>query len=302
VESRYVWYGFLGIGTYLGLITAKQKYLDGMYRVIGPFDHSNTIPAYVNLIMPTLFIWGLSDRSFRLRETVLSLFISLGLVFAVFATQSRAGLVLSTGLLLGMLTLAGIRIQTGRVYLTGIVIMILMIGGGIKASDTIINRFLNAPKTSEEARNEFNVAARKMAVDHVFGVGLNNFSKVLTENERYNSHIRVMASEKQSGVVHHFYLLTAAEMGMPALLIFLLIIFRFTIMFLRMGWKNRSTGGMLLLGLAAGAIALHLTGFLEWVLRITPVSYQFVITSGFGVALVHNLKNDSKENEPSLQP
>lgn len=302
VDRKYVWYGFLGIGMYIGFITVKQKYLDGMYRVHGPFDHSNTIPAYVNLIMPSLFIWGLSEKKFSSRETTLSVLASLGLIFAVLATQSRAGLVLSTLCLLSMLFLAGVRVKSGRVYITGIIIIFLMIGGGLKASDTIINRFLNAPKESEEARDEFNLAAKKMAGDHLFGVGLNNFSKVLTENEKYNAHIVVMATEEQAGVVHHFYLLTSAEMGYPTLFVYVLIILRFMGSFLRTGRKYRSTEGLLLIGITAGAVSLHLTGFLEWVLRISPVSYQFIITSGFGVALVYELKQGKNKKSEETPP
>jgi hypothetical protein len=152
--------------------------------------------------------------------------------------------------------------------------------GGAMAAKTVINRFQTAPKESEAAREEFNTAARMMLADHFFGVGLNNFSEVLSKEQRYREHIVVMKAEEQAGVAHHIYLLTAAEMGRIGLAAYLVIIFSFMWMALWGALRGRSVENGLLWGLFLGAGALHLVGLKEWALRVTPPTYMFAITSG----------------------
>ena len=178
--------------------------------------------------------------------------------------------------------------------MTSLILAIMAIGG-LKAADSIMYRFQNAPKSSEEARVEFNHAAHIMADDHVLGVGLNNFSYVLTVESRYNSHIRVMENEEQAGVCHHIYWLTAAEMGYGGLGLFLVLIGRFLWRAGRGALRNRSFEDVLLVGSMMGFCTLHASGFLEWAFRITPVMYQFAIASAFSVALV-DLRNRRQHN------
>jgi O-antigen ligase len=135
------------------------------------------------------------------------------------------------------------------------------------------------------ARDEFNIAADKMAHDNIFGVGLNNFSHVLTITPKYNEHIEVMKNEEQAGVAHHIYLLTAAEMGYAGLLVFLVIIARFVFIAFRFFRSSKSIEGSLAFGIGLGFCALHASGFLEWALRITPVTYMFTIICGVLVSI-----------------
>jgi O-antigen ligase len=166
-----------------------------------------------------------------------------------------------------------------------------MLGGAARAAGSFIQRIQSAPKESAGAREEFDYAAALMARDHpVFGVGLNNFSYVLTTTPKYNEHIRIMADEKQAGVAHHIYRLVWAETGAAGLLVFVAIILRFWWLAGRAGWHARSLEEILLVGLCLGATTLHLSGFLEWVFRITPVSYMFFVTSAVTVGLAEALR------------
>ncbi len=285
VNLKYIRYAMVCIGVLITIIALKQKYVDGLYRIYGPFDHSNTIPLYLNLIMPVLLAWGLADKHLKKWQAVLSIGSALGMVFTVVATSSRAGQALAAGGLLGTLVMANFRAKSVRVAAISVILLLAIAAGGIKAADTIIYRMKHAPKSSEEARDEFNIAARKMARDNPFGVGLNNFSHVLTVTPAYNEHIQVMKNEEQAGVAHHIYLLTAAEMGYPGLAVFVIIITRFALLALRGFWRSRSLEGLLLFGFFLGFCALHVSGFFEWALRITPVTYNFAIVSGISVAL-----------------
>jgi len=162
--------------------------------------------------------------------------------------------------------------------------------------DTVIDRFLNAPKTSEEARNEFEVAAIMMADDNKFGVGLNQYSQVLTVTKKYREHISVMRYETQAGVAHHIYLLTAAEMGYWGMyyLILIMVLFIFSMIWNGLSWKTIEQ--RLLLALVVGLTAVFAIGMFEWVLRQSTVLYQLVVAASFGQALITKVKSD-KERE-----
>ena len=285
VAPKYFMQGVLAIAVLMTFLAVKQKYLDGYYRIPGPFDHSNTIPIFLMQVLPLSLLWGLCNRSLGRLQAIGWLVATLGMTFAIAATQSRAGLAVVGLSLLSCLLLANRRSPSRRVVLSSAFIALLCLAGAAKAADTVLERFRSAPKASEEARHEFNLAAEMMAHDRFTGVGLNNFSYVLTKETCYNSHIVVMANEEQSGVAHHIYLLTAAETGWFGLALSVVVLGRFWILAFAQGWKGRSLSSTLLFGIAAGLAAVHLLGFLEWALRISPVCYQLPLVSAFAVAL-----------------
>lgn len=285
VRPVAVWYGMAGIAGLMTVLAVKEKYLDGLYRINGPFDHSNSIPLFVNLILPVLLFWSLTGTGLPRRLASFATLASLGLAFAVVATMSRAGIALMGLGVAGALVLANRRAASRRVLATTALVAIAVLVGGGMAADSLLDRVRNAPESSEEARDEFNHAAGLMLDDHPFGVGLNQFSHVLTTVPRYRDNLVVMANEEQGGVAHHIYRLTAAEMGWPGLLLFLVITGRFLWLALRRGWRLRTLEGSLLACLGIGFVTLHLSGFLEWGFRITPIFYLFLVMSGFAVAV-----------------
>jgi hypothetical protein len=303
VDRRYVWLGFMAVAAYVTLLALEQKYLFGIYRIRGPFDHSNTVPMYLNMTLPLLMVWGVCDPRLGKVPALASMGAALGMVFCVLATQSRFGLVLSGACLAGAMGYANWRHRGSRTTLiTAVMVMGVLVGGAMAAS-TVINRFKTAPKESEEAREEFNAAARMMLADKFFGVGLNNFSEVLSNEQRYREHIVVMKHEEQAGVAHHIYLLTAAEMGRIGLVVYLAVIFRFMWMALWGALTGRSVENGLLFGLFLGAAALHLVGLKEWALRITPPTYMFAVTSGLIAAwsLQNRAARRAKRRAPALR-
>lgn len=286
--------GLLGVAAVVTFLALKQKYLHGIYRIHGPFDHSNTVPLYANLVLPVLLLWGLADRRLSALQAVASVGAALGLVFAVAATFSRAGTALALAVMLGVLGLTNLRARGARVRLTTVVVGLALLAGGAKAADSFIKRFQNAPKSSEEARHEFNHAAELMSGDRLLGVGLNNFSRALTVDGRYNRHIRVMADEAQGGVCHHIWWLTAAETGWLGLLLFAAALAQWCLIALRRAWPLRSLEQLLLAAALLGMLALHTSGFLEWALRITPVSYQLVVVAGLVCGCAHRVATERR--------
>ena len=283
-HRRYVWLGYAGAASVIGVLAVYQKYLLGIYRVPGPFDHSNTIPLYANLILPVLLIWALCDRELPLWKCVASIVLSLGLMFAVICTFSRLGIALAAGCFLGAVLWANLRSSSVRVRTATLALGLVALAGLVRVAGPIVNRIQTAPPTSEEARDEFNYAAQLMLRDHPFGVGLNNFSYVLTTHTEYREHFEAMKNEEQAGVCHHIYWLTAAETGYLGLALYLALIIRFCWSALRGSWRNRSIYGALLFGVFLGLGALQASGFFEWAFRVTPVMQLFAIQAAVAVA------------------
>jgi O-antigen ligase len=144
----------------------------------------------------------------------------------------------------------------------------------IKAGHTITERFEGAPEQSAESRRGYEKAAGLILEDYPIGIGLNQFSLVLSAGgyaDRTN-----LAHDDRSAIVHNIYWLTAAETGYLGLAAFVGLLL--TTLWLAFWHGLRARGdvrGDVLLGLGAGLVALYLQGFLEWGLRTTQLSYLF---------------------------
>jgi hypothetical protein len=194
-------------------------------------------------------------------------------------------------------------VRTSRIRLATIFLILAMLVGTLFVIDTVIYRFLNAPESSEQARNEFEVAAIMMADDYSIGVGLNQYSEVLTMQDKYREHFAAMKYEEEGGVAHHIYLLTAAEMGWFGMYFFIAIIGLLTGTMIISGFPMRTLEQRLLMALAIGFFVLFAIGLYEWVLRQSPVLYQFTIAAGLGQALVARVKEarHKPENNHEVQ-
>ncbi len=292
-----LWRGLVLIGVFLTVMVLHQKYVLGLYRVHGPFDHSNTIPPYVNLILPVLLVWGIADRELGIRRAWISGLAVMGMTLAVVATMSRAGMLLAVVGILGALVVAGRGRTMWRTGIATAVVMVALGAGGFKASDSIVDRFIHAPESSGDARDELNAVADHMVRDHPLGgVGLNNFSYVLTNTAKYSDHLDVLAAEEEAGVAHNIYRLTAAEMGYPGLILLVVIMVRFAGVAAWHGRRRRDLADLLLLACFLGLATQMASGFLEWTFRTTPVLYLFAIVSGLTVAL-----REGRRDRPSYR-
>lgn len=136
------------------------------------------------------------------------------------------------------------------------------------------------------AREEFNRAAVQMANDNPNGVGLNQFSGVLTNNPVYHRGLTVMGNETVAGVCHEVYLLTAAETGWIGMYLFILMIVG---LLARQGWgafRNRGPDSVMIFGFFIGGFMLALSGLLEWVFKTNPILNVYMVMSGFSVGYI----------------
>jgi len=270
----------------------EQKYMMGIYRATGTFTHPNTLSLYAEMIVPLLLAAVLHKKQ---KPQALFWFAILGGMLCVLSTFSRAGIVILGGAIFMSILLSLWQKQTSRKVLIIVLFCMIGIAGAIKASDSIIERFLKAPKSSEESRNNFNAAAHAMAEEKIFGVGLNNYPYAL-KNTEYAAYINYV--EAEAGVCHHIYWLYAGETGYLGLASFLLFIGSFYLKALRFSVKRRPdlyrAAG---LGILASYTALHLHGFTEWVFRQSAILYLFFTLSAILIVCIEISRGRRKNRQ-----
>lgn len=250
-----------------GLMAFRQKYVFHMVRVVGSQSHPNSLAMICNLAFPVAFALLLSGKGRR----VALITVAIAGLCDIFSL-SRGGMM--------MFVLASAIVFTGS-FLRGmtrrkVTVLALSVVAGIavlaKSADTIINRFVNAPKESEQARVLFNAAAKMMANEHPFGIGINQYSNVL-DHGGYADRLGIAAVDR-NGIAHHIYWLTAAELGYFGLATFLLMLGTVLVVGMRSA-RIPGVRGDVALGLVAGLTVTYLQGTAEWIMRQTTFSYAF---------------------------
>lgn len=303
IPVRAVWRGLIGIAVVVIAQVLQQKYLGGIYRVTAGFDHSNTLAMYLNMISAMLLAFGLTDKTLSTGRALVTIIAALGLLLATVMTFSRAGMALGAFAAMGVLAFANLRSRSMRVAIATVVAFAGITAGAALSLPSIIDRIMEAPPTSAGARDEYNLSAKLMLQANPMGVGINQFSHVMTNNKEYRRHIKVMANEKQAGVCHHVYWLTAAELGWLGLALFMVIIVRFAWRALWYAWRSPGRDGALQAALFLGMVATHASGFLEWVLRITPLFFTYALCAGISVGLAELEKQRrSTLHRPAADP
>lgn len=260
-----------------GLIALQQKYLYGMVRVVGSQSHPNSLAMIVNLVSPVAFALLLSGKG---RWQVVVPVVAFAALCNVFSL-SRGGMMMFTTAMAMVFVLSLMRGVTRRkigVLIAGVAAAAAVLA---KSADTIVDRFLNAPKESEEARHLFNQAAEMMADDHVFGVGINMYSHVLDKGG-YADVLGIYEGDR-SGIAHHIYWLTAAELGYFGLATFILLLAAVWVTAARSG-RLPGVRGDVAIGLVAGLSVTYVQGVAEWIMRQTNFSYVFWLFAALAVS------------------
>lgn len=257
----------LAAGVLWAFAIAMRQKLSGLDRVFGPFPHPNTYAMAVNLVFPVALAIVLAGQG---RLLAVATCIAGGL--AVILTLSRASLVLVAA---GTAVLVVASLRRGFTKRK-----LLIVGGAVAAAvlvlavmaNSIIDRFLNAPAISGEARELFKKAASLMFRDHSMGIGINNFSYVLRHN---NYAARVgLPQVDADGIVHNIYWLTLVEMGVQGLIAYLLMIAAPVWLAVRTAWvAKRTVLGDVVLGLAVGLLVFDVQGATEWASRQSTLLY-----------------------------
>ena len=309
-ELRLMLFALAALVCFEGLLALKQRYMDGINRVPGTIDDSNSLSVYMCMTAPVL-VAAVNSRLPRLLKLLCGAGIALACVGEIL-TISRAG-VITLGAMLGGAALATASYHlTPRKIVVCCVIVLAAAGVTAKSWHTLSERF-ESSTLEEEYGNHHNLGrgyyirvAEAIVDDHWFGIGLNNWSyRVSNEfgprlgyrfvpyrgTDKEPSDIIPPDSnidEAQAAPAHCLAALTAGELGIPGLFLLGLLWIRWFQMSGSFLWRRtpdplRRIG----VGIFFGFGGIFLQSITEWVFRQSPIYYVFHVLLGTLAALYY---------------
>jgi len=144
---------------------------------------------------------------------------------------------------------------------------------------------------SIEHRQMLEVAASLMLQEHPLGIGPNCFISQLLHGG-YGERAGLNWGQRLS-IVHNIYWLTAAEMGYSGVVALVVLFLVPLASALRYGLRTRhDRRGDVLLGLGVGLMVFYAHGFIEWVWRLTEVSYVYFTIIAIVAVLTRQIEDD----------
>ena len=248
-------------------------------RAIGTIGHGNMLAYYFEILIPLMFGVFMVEKRLWLKRWYL-LVIILGLVGMV-TTQSRGGwAAIPVAMPLVFLVLVRHSLFNRKFWIAlflGVVVLMVM---AIPFYPTIERRITGPDYGSAASRGPLNKAAWSLIEQYpVFGVGLNNMSKVFKSYDKTGGSYLFRTS---THVVHNLYLGVWAETGTVGLIAFLAM---FAVTFLVAArtiprappWQQG-----ILIGAAAGLMAHLVHGFVDPGFRII-MSVSMLVYTMFGI-------------------
>ncbi len=252
------------------VFVAMQGYVSGIYRARGTFDHSNTLGMYLNMLLPVIFSCLLNLKT---KGTYLLLAIFGAGAGTVVLTLSRGSWVAMGMAIAIVLPISFIlRVRPQKIAIVSIM-TILSIPPGVVAVQKMIKRIQEAPESSGEARVAFNEVAREMAHNHLFGVGVNNYS--YGTDGPYSAPFG--DGLDKGGLCHNLYFLTTGEMGWIGLAALISILLSTYYHLLKFLLRHRDEGmrTIFVLGWLGGLATLTFQSTLEWAPVQTSLAMMF---------------------------
>jgi hypothetical protein len=316
-EIRIMVFGLACALFYEGILGFKQRYADGMYRVEGTLDHSNSLSIYLLMVTPIMIAAFNSHLPKWLRWFCLGAIGSA--TVGEFLTASRLGIP-AYGVVMTLVTLAVIswKITLRKIAVTGFVLLAVA-AMMIKAGDIILARYQENTLEGEydekggENRGHYLRLAAAIVHDNIFGVGLNNWSywtskkyyRELGISNNYMDYDDIPESLLESEEIydwsghfaapaHNLGAITAGELGIPGLIIFALLWMRWfwvggSFLFPRVPDPMRRIA----VGIFFGMVGVFLQSLTEWVFRQTAVMLTFYLLFG-AMARLYSIKKKEK--------
>ena len=298
---------------YQGFLAFKERYLDGIHRVSGTLDDSNSLSVFFCTTAP-FFVAALNSRIPKWLKLLAAGTIALAGV-AEILTISRAGVIIIAAVLFGA-TLATMTWRiTARKLLTCALVLIGASAVTAKSWHTLKARFAES-NLKQEYGNKKNLGrgyyirvAEAIARDNWLGIGLNNWSFWVSNKygprlgyffvpypgtDREPSTIvppRSNVDMAQAAPAHSLAALTVGELGIPGFVLLTLLWLRWFQMGTSFLW-NRAPDPMRRMGVGiffclAGIFLQSLT---EWVFRHSPIYYVVHIFLGTLASLYYHKK------------
>jgi hypothetical protein len=274
-----------GIGLtalYMSWLAVSSRYLHGVNRVRATLGHPNSLATYMAMLGTFMFAFALQRRQWA--GSLMFGFLTLCASVSVILTISRGGLAgLALGIWLNTIVLLPRYFTVKNIILlsAGILAAVVILA---MALNTLMNRFGSEQDASADLayRGLYNQEGRLMAKDHVFGVGLGNFSAW-----SWAKYAGDVDDELPPGTpAHNNWYLTLGELGVPGVVALAVFWLRFAGLALPFYVRK---GNSLLHALAvASTTALlvdHLQSCLQLGYRQTPMFFMMMTFVGLVVAV-----------------
>ena len=266
---------------YMGYLTLSSRYLYGVNRVKATLGHPNTLATYMAMMGSFCFAFVLFFKS--MLPSLFWGFLTLLSTLGVILTISRGGLAaLIVGVWLTTMVLLPRHLNLKNLAL---ILLSMLTAGAILAAalDTLAGRFVGEQNAADDMayRGKYNDQAKLMARDHLFGVGLGNFSA-----QSWSEYaVRVDPDLPPGTPAHNNWFLTLGELGrlgVAALALFWMRFFYLVLPF----YVRRNQGLLATLALAgcSSIIVNHIQSLLQLGYRQTPLFFMTMIFMGLGIA------------------
>jgi len=302
-ELRILMFALAASVCFEGLLALKQRYLDGINRVPGTIDDSNSLSVFVCMTAPVL-VAAVNSRLPPLLKLMCAAGIAVSCV-AEILTISRAGVIILALMMAGAAAAtASYRVTPRRVAICCCV-AVAVLAVTAKSWDTLRARFEQST-LDQEYGNHHNLGrgyylrvAEAIVQDHWFGIGLNNWSYRVSNEFGPNLGYRFVpyrgtdkepsdiipsgsnVDEAQAAPAHCLAALTVGELGFPGLLLLALLWLRWFQMAGSFLWKRTSDPMRRIgVGIFFGFGGIFLQSLTEWVFRQSPIYYVFHVLLG----------------------
>jgi hypothetical protein len=255
------------------IVVLKMKYVHHIYQVYGTFEHQNSLSTFTTMIGLVFLGVALAPKE---KKSNWFLWVYIFCAFIVQSALSRGSLFTFAFGTVVVVALSLIdRVTKRRIYVTLGLGAVALIGLAFTL-DTITARFHDyGTEESKRTRDMLNEASRAMVRDHPFGVGWNNYGKMINYPNHYGENIDAWQRKNgnpvdplyQKGISESLYYLILAENGYISLVLFIAFYSLFLFMNLRAAWTFRYdfVGGFSI-GMFAGCGVIYLQSLLERVL------------------------------------
>jgi len=306
-----------------GGLAVKHKLILHVDRATGTLDHANSLSMYLCMTGP-LFAAAVNSafpRYLRMFSTVCIGLATIGSVLTI----SRAGIPIFAMVMLGATLLCMTwKITPKKVLGTaGIVFgsaaLVAVCWNSLKErfEDHDLGKEMDTKQF--ENRGQYFGIAQEILKDHFLGVGLNNWSYHVskTYGERvgspyedyddippsvlYSAEIYDWAA-KYAPPAHNLGVITVGELGIPGLMIFALLWFRWFTMGARFLWsRTRDPMYRVGSGIFFCTWGIFLQSLTEWVYRQTAILLTFHVLLGALASLIYFRKHQYAEVEQGEQ-
>jgi hypothetical protein len=300
----------------------KQRYVDGIYRVLGTLDHENSLSMYLCTVTPVLMAAAMANWSLWLR-----IFAGLCCVAGLLAellTISRAGIP-TFALVVAGVAVAGITWKiTRRKVVVGSLVAVAVGLLLFKMWDQLAARYGSASLADEylnedtEGRGVYFRWAAAILEDHPLGVGLNNWSYYVSKTYGpelgfwYEDYDDIKASPDKADLpsiryaapAHSLTALTLGELGIPGICILLLVWLRWFQLggsFVLRGRLDSDPMHRMGIGFFFAACGIFLHSITEWTYRQTAILFTFHLLMGALASLHFAKKEAARARELALQ-